>query len=91
MSLDAFEARLQFIRQLKTLNASQQSIAKVVSFAIKYGPRCGEDLWTCVVDEVDKVSVAAACGCSPSHHFPPSAASQTEGGVRTALQFRYYV
>lgn len=55
MSLDAFEARLQFIKLLKTLNASQASIVKVVSFAIKYGPRCGEDLWTCVVDEVDKV------------------------------------
>lgn len=57
MSLDAFEARLQFIKLLKTLNASQASIVKVVSFAIKYGPRCGDDLWTCVVDEVEKVSL----------------------------------
>jgi CTD kinase subunit gamma len=56
MSLDPFEARLQFLKHLRTLNASQQSIAKVVSFAVKYGSRCGEDLWECVMDEVGKVS-----------------------------------
>lgn len=56
MSLDPFEARLQFLKLLRTLNASQQSIQKVVSFAVKYGARCGEDLWECVEDEVQKAS-----------------------------------
>lgn len=56
MSLDPFEARLQFLKMVRTLNASQQSIHKVVAFAVKYGARCAEDLWECVVDEVGKVS-----------------------------------
>lgn len=55
MSLDPFEARLQFLKLIRTLNASQQSIQKVVAFAVKYGARCAEDLWECVVDEVGKV------------------------------------
>lgn len=55
MSLDPFEARLQFLKLLRNLNASQQSIANVVSFAVKYGARCAEDLWECVVEEVPKV------------------------------------
>ncbi|TXT09020.1 hypothetical protein VHUM_02494 [Vanrija humicola] len=59
MSLDPFEARLQFLKLLRTLNASQQSIQKVVSFAVKYGARCGEDLWECVEDEVQKGSLNA--------------------------------
>jgi CTD kinase subunit gamma len=56
MSLDPFEARLQFLKLVRTLNASQQSIQKVVSFAVKYGAKCGEDLWECVGDEIGKVS-----------------------------------
>lgn len=56
MSLDPFEARLQFLKLVRTLNASQQSIQKVVSFAVKYGARCGDDLWECIGDEIGKVS-----------------------------------
>jgi CTD kinase subunit gamma len=67
MSLDPFEARLQFLKQLRSLNASQQSIAKLVSFAVKYGSRCGDDLWECVVDEVEKVSLESGVGLQNGH------------------------
>ncbi|CAK9781193.1 hypothetical protein CC85DRAFT_289003 [Cutaneotrichosporon oleaginosum] len=59
MSLDPFEARLQFLKLVRTLNASQQSIQKVVTFAVKYGAKCGEDLWECVGDEIGKCSLNA--------------------------------
>ncbi|WVF71136.1 hypothetical protein IAT40_005933 [Kwoniella sp. CBS 6097] len=57
MSFDPFEARLQFLQLLKKLNASQLSIQKVVSFAIKYGSRCGEDMWECVMEQCGKGSL----------------------------------
>jgi len=60
MSFDAFEARLQFLQLLRKLNASAQSIQKVVGFAVKYGAKCGEDLWEVVMDECEKVSVATS-------------------------------
>lgn len=66
MSLDPFEARLQFLKLVRTLNASQQSIAKVVSFAVKYGSRCGDDLWEVVMDEVGKVSKRSRSVCLTS-------------------------
>lgn len=56
MSFDPFETRLHFLQLLRKLNASQASIHKVVSFAMKFGPRCGEDLWECVVEECAKVA-----------------------------------
>jgi CTD kinase subunit gamma len=56
MSFDPFEARLHFLHLLRKLNASQASIQKVVSYAIKYGSRCGEDLWECIIEECSKVS-----------------------------------
>ncbi|WVR06743.1 hypothetical protein IAU60_003778 [Kwoniella sp. DSM 27419] len=57
MSFDPFEARLQFLQLLRKLNASQLSIQKVVSFAIKYGSRCGEDMWECVMEQCGKGSL----------------------------------
>jgi len=41
------------------LNATQLSIQKVVGFAIKYFPPCGEDLWDCIVEECQKGSINA--------------------------------
>lgn len=38
-------------------SSSQQSIQKVVAFALKYFSRCGEDLWECIIEECQKVSV----------------------------------
>ena len=57
MSFDAFEARLQFLQIVRKLNASAQSIQKAVSFAVKNGARCGEDLWECVMEECTKVYI----------------------------------
>ena len=37
--------------------SSQQSISRVVSFAIKHFPQCGEDVWDCIVEECQKVLV----------------------------------
>jgi hypothetical protein len=55
MSFDPFEARMQFLQLLRKLNASQLSIQKVVGYAIKYGSKCGEDLWECILEECAKV------------------------------------
>lgn len=60
MSFDAFEARMQFLQLLRKLNASQQSIHKVVGYAIKYGSKCGEDLWECILEECGKVCPLAS-------------------------------
>ncbi|KAF8525999.1 CTD kinase subunit gamma CTK3-domain-containing protein [Hysterangium stoloniferum] len=54
--MDPFEVRMQFLAQLKRLSASQPSIQKTVSFALKYFSRCGEDLWDCIVEECQKGS-----------------------------------
>ncbi|KAJ9107324.1 hypothetical protein QFC21_000774 [Naganishia friedmannii] len=59
MSFDPFEARLHFLQLLRRLNASQQSIQAVVSYAVKYGRKCGEDLWECVMEESVKGSLNA--------------------------------
>ncbi|KAH8088969.1 CTD kinase subunit gamma CTK3-domain-containing protein [Cristinia sonorae] len=55
--MDPFEVRMQFLGLLKRLNASQQSIQKVVGYALKYFSRCGEDLWDCIVEECQKGSI----------------------------------
>ncbi|KAL0955557.1 hypothetical protein HGRIS_001796 [Hohenbuehelia grisea] len=57
--MDPFEVRMQFLSILRRLNATQQSIQKVVGFAIKYFPPCGEDLWDCIVEECQKGSIHA--------------------------------
>ncbi|CAA7260358.1 unnamed protein product [Cyclocybe aegerita] len=55
--MDPFEVRMQFIELLRRLNASQQSIQKVVGFAVKHFPPCGEDIWDCIVEETAKGSI----------------------------------
>jgi len=52
--MDPFEVRLQFLSLLRRLNATQQSIQKIVGYALKYFSRCGEDLWECIVEECQK-------------------------------------
>ncbi|KAJ3491452.1 hypothetical protein NLI96_g716 [Meripilus lineatus] len=39
------------------MSASQQSIQKVVAYALKYFSRCGEDLWDCIVEACQKGSI----------------------------------
>ncbi|KAJ3724141.1 CTD kinase subunit gamma CTK3-domain-containing protein [Lentinula guzmanii] len=55
--MDPFEVRMQFVALLRRLDASQQSIRKVVSYAVKFFPPCGEDLWDCIVEETQKGSI----------------------------------
>ncbi|KAI9570100.1 CTD kinase subunit gamma CTK3-domain-containing protein [Boletus coccyginus] len=55
--MDPFEVRMQFLGLLRKLNATQQSIQKVVGYALKYFSRCGEDLWECIVEECQKGSI----------------------------------
>ncbi|KAI0070348.1 hypothetical protein K474DRAFT_1631966 [Panus rudis PR-1116 ss-1] len=55
--MDPFEVRMQFLTLLKRLDASQQSIRKVVGYALKYFSRCGEDLWDCILEECQKGSI----------------------------------
>lgn len=53
------QVRLQFLGLLSRLTSSLASIQKVSSFALKHGPRCGDDLWDCLVEEVGSVSLNA--------------------------------
>ncbi|TRM67561.1 CTD kinase subunit gamma CTK3-domain-containing protein [Schizophyllum amplum] len=55
--MDPFEARMQFLTMLRRLNASQQSIQKVVSFAMKYFTVAGEDMWEVIVDECQRGNI----------------------------------
>ncbi|KAI0302301.1 CTD kinase subunit gamma CTK3-domain-containing protein [Multifurca ochricompacta] len=55
--MDPFEVRMQFLSLIRKLNASQQSIQKVVGFALKFFSQCGEDLWDCIVEECQKGSI----------------------------------
>ncbi|KAI0628438.1 CTD kinase subunit gamma CTK3-domain-containing protein [Trametes polyzona] len=55
--MDPFEVRMQFLTLLRRLDASQQSIKKIVGFAVKYFPSCGEDLWDCLLEECQKGSL----------------------------------
>jgi CTD kinase subunit gamma len=53
---------MQFLGVLRRLTSSQQSIQKVVGFALKYGEKCGEDLWDCLVEECQKVHIISFLG-----------------------------
>ncbi|KAF8309366.1 hypothetical protein DL93DRAFT_2158452 [Clavulina sp. PMI_390] len=55
--MDPFEVRMQFLSLLRKLDATQLSIQKVVSYALRYFSRCGDDLWECVVEECQKGSL----------------------------------
>lgn len=44
---------------LGRLTSSLASIQKVSAFALKHGPRCGDDIWDCLVDECAHVSLNA--------------------------------
>jgi len=54
--MDGFEVRMYFIEMIRKMNASQQSIQKVVSFAAKHFPSCGEDIWDCIVEHTENGS-----------------------------------
>ena len=52
--------------------SSQQSIQKVVGYALKYFSSCGEDLWDCIIEECQKVSSHLFLSTSPSKTSPHS-------------------
>ncbi|EAU91862.2 hypothetical protein CC1G_04629 [Coprinopsis cinerea okayama7 len=57
--MDPFEVRMQFIVLLQRLSASQQSIQRVVSYAVKHFSACGEDIWECILEDCEKGSINA--------------------------------
>jgi hypothetical protein len=54
MEVDPFEARLEFLSLLAKLNASQHSIQKVGSFAMR-NRNLYEDLYSCIIEELEQV------------------------------------
>ncbi|KAF8836604.1 hypothetical protein BDN67DRAFT_973935 [Paxillus ammoniavirescens] len=100
--MDPFEVRMQFLGLLRKLNATQQSIQKVVGYALKYFSRCGEDLWECIVEECQKGSINhrinilhfldALCETSllaKAHQLPPAEASSHTKQANTAFYVDY--
>ncbi|KAL0080321.1 CTD kinase subunit gamma CTK3-domain-containing protein [Phycomyces blakesleeanus] len=55
---DPFECRLVFLSLLNKLNASQQSIYKVASYAMRHR-RLSEDLYSCLIEELEQASINA--------------------------------
>ncbi|KAF9353752.1 hypothetical protein BGX34_011396 [Mortierella sp. NVP85] len=53
MEVDPFEARLEFLSLLAKLNASQHSIQKVGSFAMR-NRNLYEDLYSCIIEELEQ-------------------------------------
>ncbi|KAI9269909.1 CTD kinase subunit gamma CTK3-domain-containing protein [Sporodiniella umbellata] len=55
---DPFECRLAFLGLLQKVNASQQSIHKVATFAMRHR-KLSEDLYSCLVEELEQASTNA--------------------------------
>ncbi|KAI7871158.1 CTD kinase subunit gamma CTK3-domain-containing protein [Spinellus fusiger] len=55
---DPFECRLVFLSLLNKLNASQQSIYKVASYAMRHR-KLSEDLYSCLIEELEQASLNA--------------------------------
>lgn len=51
---DPFECRLTFLSLLQKLNASQQSIHKVASYAMRHR-KLSEDLYSCLIEVLEQV------------------------------------
>lgn len=50
---------MTFIGLLSKLTSSLASIQRVSAFALKHGPKCGDDIWDCLVDEASQVNLNA--------------------------------
>lgn len=55
---DPFEVRMRFTSQLQHLNASVTSAQKAAQFALKYKDM-GEDLHSCILEQLERVSSAS--------------------------------
>ena len=71
MAADPFEVRMRFSSQLQHLNASVTSAQKAAQYAIKYKDM-DEDLHSCIIEQIEKVSVVPMCY---SHTSPDSSVS----------------
>ncbi|KAM0753783.1 hypothetical protein T439DRAFT_322675 [Meredithblackwellia eburnea MCA 4105] len=49
--MDPFEVRMAFISLVSKLTSSLASIQRVSAFAFKHGPKCGDDIWDCLIEE----------------------------------------
>ena len=54
-AMDPFQIRMDFLDLLRRLNASQQSIRTIVSFALRYAMQSADDIWDCVMTECSRV------------------------------------
>lgn len=68
--LDPFEARMNFLGLLSKLNASQHSIQKVASFAMRHRSM-HEDLYNCIIEALDQVTIFFLPFLLLSLHFSP--------------------
>ncbi|PWN22830.1 hypothetical protein BCV69DRAFT_98966 [Microstroma glucosiphilum] len=57
--MDAFQVRMDFQALLKRLNASQQSIEKVLGFADRHVAKASADLWDCILNECGKTNLSS--------------------------------
>lgn len=55
--MDTFQIRLEFLALLRRLRASQQSIAKVVEYAIRHATLASDDMWDCILTECSKTTL----------------------------------
>ncbi|KAG5638051.1 hypothetical protein H0H81_002085 [Sphagnurus paluster] len=86
--MDPFEVRMQFLNHLRRLNASQQSIQRVVGFAVKYFPTCGEDLWDCIVEESQKVRVYISI---LPRNKTKSSCLEPQGSINSRINILYFL
>lgn len=66
-------------------NSTQQSIQKIVSYALKYFNRCGDDLWECVVEECQKV----CCAVSSRSRSSWLTVAHAQGTLNTRINILY--
>lgn len=62
-SMDPFEVRVRFTGLLANLNASVTSATKAAQYAIKYR-EMDEDLHSCIIEQLERVSVCVSQECT---------------------------
>lgn len=55
--MDPFQIRLECVALLRRLTASQQSITKVVDYAIRHATLASDDIWDCIITECSKTTL----------------------------------
>ncbi|PWN92467.1 hypothetical protein FA10DRAFT_300950 [Acaromyces ingoldii] len=57
--MDPFQIRLECLSLVRRLSASQQSIQKVVDFAMRHASSAADDVWDCLVSECARAGLNA--------------------------------